>query len=872
MTVFVQEELMSLGDFSVTFDYRSDILAELVDEYGRPRKVHALVYDADDNLVAPPFVLLRAEGDETGFVIGGRNLLWWLGVGDDGPIIEDREYISGSNRLSNPSFELATFGLYWSVKDETLWVVPGGTPYSGIHAALMSGNATADDVLASSEAFETRPGHQWTADMRAFRLAGNALGRLRLRTVYHGIFHTPNLITNGDFALGSGDSWLGGGGTLSIISSPGNAYSGNNVLRVGPSAYLQRLPNSSFEDGLTGWNQAFGTWAQDNTWAIEGTYSVGTEGSGTVLKRLQSDAIPGGATDAYPMIPGDQYRLEVVMRVSSDVDLDSHCYIAIYWHSPDPTKQTRSVVAEVSAEAIEAGNARASSTHVTVPDGVESCGVAIDVRDHTVGKWNFDAIRLTRFRGNRDQITHQHWPITAERRYQFTAMIRSGPAIFMGEVWPVFYFARPGYPDIVEEGPHYRASRDPQSLLWTRYATDVTPPSGTETMGFAWRAEDVYGDYIWIDNNELRDTDNTTKVFDQLTAETAATWINPSRTTTAPTGAERVHVEVVAERISAGWTVDEVRLRRTGVAQATGNQIVTALLKDPDTNAQLPILAGNLHNPEVIPYDWWIRNLTNRAALDHYHNVVADPPREYRLDTDRTLDSGPPEVIFNDHTPTGANSVVLLTDDIDVAPLPSVEVNVEERVTKIRLLGAERRSTTGERILLQTSAAVAGSNERDWNNQPVNRTRLVSDSTVDHIRYAQAVADDLAAKEAEPALALEATLTGTDRVDNFNVGDWIYVYKPESGIEDLSNPVIIEGEAVFPRRVRVLGRTRRLGPSHRIVIRRANGTTFDLPGVRWEDSDTTSLTIGDRRPAWKADPQSGAPGGDYLRFRASAPR
>ena len=132
---------------------------------------------------------------------------------------------------------------------------------------------------------------------------------------------------------------------------------------------------------------------------------------------------------------------------------------------------------------------------------------------------------------------------------------------------------------------------------------------------------------------------------------------------------------------------------------------------------------------------------------------------------------------------------------------------------------------------------------------------------------------------APPAVTFQAldtgwanvTLSGKD-TRPFKNGDTVYAYEPESGLSDLDNSIIIEGNTVFPRACRVLRDQAVLGPSHRIVMRRPDGTEFPLPGVRWSPEDALVLTIGDRLPQWSADPQGASAGEQYIRDRSSRPR
>ncbi len=149
---------------------------------------------------------------------------------------------------------------------------------------------------------------------------------------------------------------------------------------------------------------------------------------------------------------------------------------------------------------------------------------------------------------------------------------------------------------------------------------------------------------------------------------------------------------------------------------------------------------------------------------------------------------------------------------------------------------------------------------------------IVSAGTVDHFGYARALAEDLAAKEAEPALTLTLALSGNDTRPDLRVGDWVYVFHPEAGLQDTTYTDEVNGQTVFPRRVRVLTQQRQLGPSYRIVMREPDGTTWPLTGVLWSAEDSSVLTIGDRVVDWQSDPQGRSEAEQYLRDRASRPR
>jgi hypothetical protein len=216
---------------------------------------------------------------------------------------------------------------------------------------------------------------------------------------------------------------------------------------------------------------------------------------------------------------------------------------------------------------------------------------------------------------------------------------------------------------------------------------------------------------------------------------------------------------------------------------------------------------------------------------------------------------------------------VLLSTDLDVEEVADPTTDVTKRPSEIEVFGAEVHTLSGQSMLITATAVVPGDVEYDINNNPIVRTRPISDGTIDTFGYARAYAADQALREAHPGLVVDATLTGTPyQRGAMDVGDWIEVYKPESGIQDLDNPKSVEGVPVFPKVLRAVAREREHGPQFRVEMLRPDGTTFPLP-VNHSERDATKLTLAERRLFdWEADPQGGATGNQYTRDRTSKPR
>lgn len=485
-----------------------------------------------------------------------------------------------------------------------------------------------------------------------------------------------------------------------------------------------------------------------------------------------------------------------------------------------------------------------------------------------LGSMWVDHFTLIQLNNNRTSVVGSSFAVTPERTYTVSCKYHSDATLQRGNIRISVRLTRTGHPDVtVPSSVQDGTAGDRRVLSFT-----MTPPSGYATGTATVTFTDIEGGMFYAGAFSVVDNDTGSVVYDALSDD--PTGFGPYVDATAPDGAESVRVAVVAESDSSGWIVDGVSLKRTGVTPATGAAIVADLLTDPETGLPLSLSAGTINAPAVIPYDWVIQNQTNRAALDHLCAVVYDGGLEYRVNATApaTIDVAPSADLFTDHSPDSDSPITLLPEDIDVVDLDDPEVDVSERATVIRLFGAERQTVSGRPFLITADAEVPGAVEYDYNGRAIVRVKPVSDGTVDHHGYAQAYADDLALRESEPALNLSAKLSGRDTRPPFSVGDWLYVYHPEAGLEDPDNVQEIEGLTVFPRRVRVLSRERAHGPSYRIVMRRSDGTTFDLPGVRHSPEDATVLTIGDRLPEFVVDPQGASAGQQYMKDRASRPR
>lgn len=852
-------------------DYRPEIAEAL------QQKCHVLVYDPDGNHVYTG-VILRNPKSPDGITIGGRDLGYWLGLGDSGPMIEDREFVSGNSKLSNGDFSLGD--LLWSLPSDTVWSISEGVMRSlprAVNPAIDPPGLPAldhNDIAVSDEAFSAKAGNTYQAVMDVSRPGVDRVGRLWLRVVFGGSFKHRSLLPS--FLHDDGSVRWAFTTSASIVGGMGMGYdpahappdSNGMVLKVGPSLFRESVSNPAFEAAsgpvAVAWEVLEGVWNVGGG-GLDGGNLYYTE---SAFGRIKNDH--DGTTigiDPFPVLADERYRFEMWAFPSIAPDATGRCRLLVYWYHPDSSHNMWNVIGEIiNPQSDERGTWNQIRQELDVPEGYIAFSVFAAVADVGAGRWSFDHVTGLRVRGNLDYADSPGFDVISGRSYTWRTLYRTDYNQPEGEVHLCAIYYGPYKETIVEQGPALQPTLDGG---WDTVAYTFTPPAGYDQVAMRVKSSDVQFGSYWLGEGELTEDDENTYVI-----QTASVWAGTSTTTvdaTAPEGTKTVHVEVVAEREAIDWTVDNVSVARTGVTPATGAEVLSQIIANPDTGGSLSVVPGTIDSPSVIPYDWQIRNMTVRDALNHFCTVIAEPRLDWRINyPTRTLDAAPADALFTDHDPTSASPIVFLESDIDVLDPPDMEHDGEEAVDEIVLLGAERTSSDGSTSTITARVTVA-TGEVDWNGAMANRTRVVSDTAVDHIGYATKRAEDLAEESLVPAESVTLALAGTDRP--FDVGDWIYVYGPEAGLVDLTNPMTIDGETVYPKRERVLSRTRKLTPAWRVALRRQDGTMIDpLPGIRWESEAGSTVEVGTRTPEFVSDPQGGNVGNQYLRDRASGAR
>lgn len=852
----IQEVHMGLGAFGFEFDYSPE-LVEWLDDYTTLE-----LWQGEERVWAGTVTDLDVHRD--GIVVAGMGLDWHLGLDNDGPTILARSYLSGKSALSNGDWHL----------DDNLWQFPEGTPWQ-LHdgKAVIAGPVTKNEAIVSQETFPMAGGQRW-------RVWGSIFhptplfdeGRVRLRLVVKGSYATPNLYPGYNqwgFTLRDGETLETGSDIELFPSDPGGVLTGD-VYEM-ESARPNLITNPSFDNGLTGWVQASGSWG---THAGPDGMVAYTNGDATVDKQLWADG--PGPFDHFPVKEEEEYAFEGWTHPVPSVGTDGEAVVTIWVGStpaPGPLvpAPTTGYYIEVLRQQASDDNWRWGQKTFTIDPTHTMAMPRVQAVFCTAGTWEADNVRFFRTRGNIATRTGPTITVVPGRRYRVEVPFRVGDGVAGGTITLRALVAGVRVPFSTLSVLTVPTSQTETGTVLQRATADIEMPSGCEWLALQWHVQDVFGGVVWVGAPTLVDADPTTKWFETYSYQSA---IEIEGTVTIPEGTEEGHLEWVAEVGSTGWEANQATLTRVDTPAYQVSDIARAFLVHPATNYPL-LYAGNIVAPGHLTSDWHIRNLTNRQALLHLCRSGLSPtPLETHVRPDGYVDVGPAETLFEDRM-----NVVLTDEDFRLlSPLRRVR-SVKNRITNLLVIGAERQTPDGRRFQI-SAEATNPSLGNDYMGNPVWRTRVVADSTVDHADYAAGVARYQADSDANPAASVRVSLSDWRSLGRFDVGDRIPLYNPTAEIEDRDNEMFApDGSVVWPVMWRVLSRTTRLGAGpYRLIIRRARPKTYvaeayEIPDqlVRWESDTSAEIEVGDFRPEFAVDSAQGAATNQFHRFWASAP-
>jgi hypothetical protein len=226
---------------------------------------------------------------------------------------------------------------------------------------------------------------------------------------------------------------------------------------------------------------------------------------------------------------------------------------------------------------------------------------------------------------------------------------------------------------------------------------------------------------------------------------------------------------------------------------------------------------------------------TPRKAIDYVCTTMGG---EYRVNGDATLDAGAPEDLFV----TDPKCMVIKRGagvDMQLRALlgtSNTDQDVEDFTTRALLLAASTDTT----VATGSADIDPGLNPYlDLHGNPVVLTRMVSESTTDATN-ADVRAQLQLNRFSGTRDALALSTSEYDINGSVLVGDYLWVFDPDIGLEDPTNEVVFRGMVTNPVKLRLIETTWPVAPGFTVAFRDKLGTWYDLTDyVLWESGQTT---------------------------------
>jgi len=254
----------------------------------------------------------------------------------------------------------------------------------------------------------------------------------------------------------------------------------------------------------------------------------------------------------------------------------------------------------------------------------------------------------------------------------------------------------------------------------------------------------------------------------------------------------------------------------------------------PDSVAE-----GTLHSVPGIyvgSHQW----VTPRQAIQYVCEVFG---AEWRVNGDGSLDAGTIAQLY----PPRAEAAMLvkhgygrdLTFTAYKGKIDSAE-DVEEFSTRVVVLAEGQ----GESIAKGT-ANISFNPYRDLFGNPVQLTRVVSESSTTAGNAAARAQIELAAVSTTRR-SLRLAASDYDVAGTVAVGEYVWVYDPDTGLVNTDNEVEFRNQRINPARFRCVEMTWPITSDMTVAYRGPTGAWIDLTDyVRFEDRGDVSLTIGE---------------------------
>lgn len=272
-------------------------------------------------------------------------------------------------------------------------------------------------------------------------------------------------------------------------------------------------------------------------------------------------------------------------------------------------------------------------------------------------------------------------------------------------------------------------------------------------------------------------------------------------------------------------------------------------------NALLPsaVHAGTIHSIGAATYTGAFVWTDRRTALTNFCGLMstgalATQTVEWRANNDGTMDAGHVSDLY---VTSPATAIVARDSGVDMIlrALPGVTQLVEDvkdYTTRVVVLASGSGASTA--VGAANIADVGGTNPYvDRWGSPVKMTRMVSASSVSSYN-ATSAAQSALLPYTLPRDQVKLTSQEYDITGELAVGDYTYVYDPDSGIIDTTQEVMVRGQRINPALLRVIELDWPVTMGMTVAYRDKNGVWYDLTDyVIWDTGDTTVVVGGYNR-------------------------
>lgn len=280
---------------------------------------------------------------------------------------------------------------------------------------------------------------------------------------------------------------------------------------------------------------------------------------------------------------------------------------------------------------------------------------------------------------------------------------------------------------------------------------------------------------------------------------------------------------------------------------------IRALL--PNAGVGGAVIEGTISNTPTA-FTGTVQYSTRRKAIDY---ICQTKGADWRVNGDGTLDAGLESELFQ-VIPKAALIRRSSGKDMFVQGFSgAIETaqDVEDFTTRTLLLAQGQEAAT---VTATADISVGLNPFKDLRGNAVKLTRIVSESDTDTTN-AQARAQLQLNRFSGSRDSIGCSTNDYDLKGTVVVGDYMWVFDPDAGVQDTANEINFMGERIYPLRLRLVQMDWPVASGMSVAFRTGNGEWIDLTEyVEWEGG-ASQLTVGGYSRSLVGPQDSGPAGG-----------